>query len=135
MKKILLLNIFLLFIVLFPVFSQDANTISVDKIDNVSPPDWILGTWILEEDSDEPFVIEFLEQDIVMDEYSTEEDIESGFIIAFSQNITPEYYDIYVKFDNGEWFKERFFITSTDEMESEFSASDGTELSFIYSRD
>jgi hypothetical protein len=134
-KQILLFNIFLIFIILSPLFSLDltANDIP-DQIDNISPPEWILGTWILDEESENPFIVEFIDNNIIMDNYSMEEDIDSGYVVAFIQEITEEYYEICVKFDNGDWFQERFFTTSDDKMESKFIASDDTDTSFTYYR-
>jgi len=135
-KQAVLIFIFLFFIILSPLSSLDLVDVDFpDKIDNISPPEWILGTWTFEEEGDDPFVIEFTENDIIMDNYSTIEDIDSNYVVAFGQNITSEYYDIYMKFENGEWFKERFFITSDNKMESQFIASDDTNLTFTYYRE
>ncbi|MCL2480624.1 MAG: hypothetical protein FWF38_02820 [Spirochaetaceae bacterium] len=138
MKNKIVFYIFLFFIILSPAFSDlvpsNDNTDNEYEIDNIAPPEWILGTWIVDEETDDPFIIEFTKTDILMDNYSLIEDIETGYVIGFSQTVTEEYYEMYVKFENDEWYQERFFIISNDVMESQFTASDGTELSFTYSR-
>ena len=139
MKKQILFYIFLFFIILSPISSLDLID-STDKIDNISPPNWIFGTWILDDDEewDVPFIVEFTKDDIIMDLLmdpgSMEEYIAEEIIIAFNQNITEEYYEIYVKFESEEWFKERFFIASGDVMESKFIDSDGMEEDYTYYR-
>jgi len=139
MKNKIVFYIFLFFIILSPVFSdlipENKETDNEYEIDNISPPEWILGAWVVEEETDEPFIIEFTKNDIVMDTYSMLEDMKSGYVVLFEQDLTEEYYEIYVKFDNAEWYRERFFTSSAESMESQFSASDGTELSFTYNRD
>ena len=138
MKNQIIFCIFIFFMILSPAFTQDYapnELIETDLYKDIAPPEWILGTWIIdEEEAEDPFIIEFTEDDIIMDYYSMIEDILSGYVVEFVQEITEEYYDIYLKFDNEEWYRERFFLTSEDTMESEFTASDGSELSFSYYR-
>jgi len=139
MKNQIAFYIFLFFIILSPAFgdlvSENDTADTKNKIDNMSPPEWIWGAWTVEEETDDPFIIVFAENNIIMDNYSLIEDIESGYVIVFEQDITEEYYEIYVKFDNEDWFRERYFKTSEDVMESQFTASDGTELSFTYNKE
>ncbi|MCL2706259.1 MAG: hypothetical protein FWE72_08650 [Spirochaetaceae bacterium] len=132
MKNQIVFYIFLFFIILSPAFG---DLVPKNEIDNMAPPEWIFGAWTLEEETDEPFIIIFTEDNIIMDNYSLAEDIESGYVILFEQEITEEYYEIFVKFENDDWFKERFLKTSADSMESQFTASDGTEMSFTYNKD
>ncbi len=132
-KQIVFLNIFLFFIILFPAFGED---IVSDGIDKISPPLWIHGEWILEEDedNDDPFYIEFAENDIYEMDYSMGDDIEDGYIVAFTQDITDEYYEIYVEYDDGFWWQERFFIVSDNNeiLESEYIDSDGADKALTY---
>ncbi|MCL2294298.1 MAG: hypothetical protein FWC36_05485 [Spirochaetes bacterium] len=130
-KHIVFLNIFLFFVILVPIFGMDLKP-SEYKIDNISPPDWILGSWVLEESADLP-AIEFTENNIIID-YSLEDDIFFGYVVAFIQERTASYYDIYVKFDDGEWSRERFFIPANGVMKSQFTASDGSNFSLTYHR-
>jgi len=126
---------------LTPLFSQDAQDIDVEGIQDIAPPEWILGEWALgeEENTDEPFILEFTENDIIMD-YSLTKDIESGYVVAFSQKITEDYYEIYVKFDDGYCYKERFFLPPPDkktdscysEMQSLYSDNEGTSDYYTY---
>jgi len=95
----------------------------------------IIGIWVLEEEDYDPFFLEFTEDDILMDyEYSMIDDIDSDFVVTFIQEITDEYYDIFVKFEDGAWYRERFFKISDDEMESHFIASDNTNKKYTYYR-
>ena len=141
-KQILVFNIFLFFIILAPLSGLELIDLNdgmidlEDEIENISPPEWIHGAWILDDrmDEEDPFIIEFTENDIIMN-YSIEDDIESGYIVAFIQNITADYYDIYLKYDDGWWYRERFFVTSDKEMESHYVDSTGSDDNCIYYKD
>jgi len=127
-KQILLVNIFLFFTILFPVF------IMANEIENISPPAWILGSWVTEEDTDNPFIAKFTSNDIIMDDESFTVDIKSGYIIAFKQSLTEEYYEIYVQYDNYEWFQEKFIKRTNIMMESQFASSDGIDFFSVYTK-
>ncbi|MCL2791970.1 MAG: hypothetical protein FWD87_02665 [Spirochaetaceae bacterium] len=133
-KQILILNIFLFFAILFPAYSMDFDY-TTDEINRVSPPEWILGTWVITDDLDDPFMVEFTKTDFIFDGHSIVEDIVSGFITGYTQEITEEYYDMYIRFYTGDWGRERFFRISTNVMESRFVSSDGLELFSTYYRD
>ena len=134
MKKLtIFLSIFFFCAILFPL--SGLSLIEEERIDNIAPPEWIIGIWVLEEEDYDPFFLEFTEDDILMDyEYSMIDDIDSDFVVTFIQEITDEYYDIFVKFEDGAWYRERFFKISDDEMESHFIASDNTNKKYTYYR-
>ena len=135
MKNLIVFCALIFFIILSPAFTQDYapnELIETDLYKDIAPPEWILGTWIIDEETDDPFIIEFTENDILMDNYSLTEDILSGYVVEFTQEITEEYYDIYIKFNNEEWYQEKFYLADDNTLESEFTASDGSELYYSY---
>ncbi|QQO07364.1 hypothetical protein [Breznakiella homolactica] len=98
-----------------------------DWVEDIAPPSWILGKWKLDTDD---YTIEFTRDDIFDDGESVVDDFYYYYIIDYAQRLTGSYYEIYIEYDNGFWWCERFFKTTGRIMQSSYEDSD--EIAEIY---
>ena len=121
--------------------------INVSYAHECNPPSWILGQWhgsdILNDEDD--FFVIFESNNIIWRDTLRSQpfcivnnngpsllDITAS---KYSQTITEFYFEIYIEYKDGSWFRERFSFSANGEMlTSELINSYGEEAKFKYYR-